>query len=101
MLLCHSLTAEECERVASIVRSRAERLEILTLAGAGDGSDAETTDQLGGVGTMPKKLLAAVRRFMKNRILPDSSRGESKRESGAKAARKHRVGNHKSNHRES
>ena len=100
MMLCQSLTAEECERAASIVRSRPEKLEILTLSGIGKGSDADADDRLGDTEAASKTILAAVGRFMKDRILPDSAHRKSKRQPGAKAARKHRPRNHKSNHKE-
>jgi DNA-binding response OmpR family regulator len=72
LILCHSLTAEECERAVAIVESHPPKLKVLALTTASSDFPVEKVDRVVNASDGPKTLLNIVARFMKNRLAPDS-----------------------------
>ena len=73
LILCHSLTTEECDRAIAIVEAHPPKLKILALTTASSGTGATKADQAIDTAEGSKTLLSIVSGFMKNRVLPDSS----------------------------
>ena len=57
IVLCHSLTADECERLASMARERAPRCQVLAMSSTSRGSVKPWADKQLGVDAGPYGLL--------------------------------------------
>ena len=57
IVLCHSLTADECERLASMARERAPRCQVLAMSSTSGGSVKPWADKQLGVDAGPYGLL--------------------------------------------
>jgi DNA-binding NtrC family response regulator len=84
LILCHSLTTEECERAKSVVEAQSPKVKVLILTAANFTQCNVRADGVVNAGEGPKALLECVNQ-MARKIPPDSD-PERARASAAKAS---------------
>lgn len=75
LILCHSLTVEECERARSIVHAFSPQAKILILVAGSFPRCATPEDPVVSTGDGPKALLETVDELVEHGMRPEPSGG--------------------------
>lgn len=65
LILCHTLTVEECERAKVVVETFSPEVKVLVLAAADFAECAESGDRVVSTGSGPKAMLQTVNEMAK------------------------------------
>lgn len=84
LILCHSLTGEQCNRAQSIGREHFPQMKVVILAVNGLVSHTAEGDSVVDTAEGPKSLLSTVEELVKNGMPPESWPGRS--ENGSRAS---------------
>jgi DNA-binding response OmpR family regulator len=76
LILCQSLTAEECDRAVSLVTECQPKVEVLALVAATTDSTDEVADVETNSETGLKSLVGAIGAYLKERVKPRAIREE-------------------------
>ncbi|HTV03870.1 MAG TPA: hypothetical protein VME86_00780 [Acidobacteriaceae bacterium] len=87
LMMCHSLSDEDCDRAVTLVKGARPKVEVLVLVAAradsGDGNESGEIDTEAGL----KSLMAALGGFLKSHMKPVSN-GARRREGHAEHVRR-------------
>jgi hypothetical protein len=83
LILCHSLSTEECERVKSVVQGHSPKVKVLTLTAGDFPPCIASGDRMVSTGGGPKALLNAVDQIT-GKIPPSSEAGVRRQAMGGR-----------------